>query len=140
MRDNVDPLDAASTDLDPKISQIYTQASQIRDSLRASVPETTESPQRRRTRELAREVLAIPEKLRSLVAEGRVEEARAAWELPRRLLVTWQEKGVGGDDVGRLLEEGDGILEGANGSGGSSRSGSGSGSGRSSGSGRPSQS
>lgn len=127
MRDNVDPLDPASTDLDPKISQIYTQASQIRDSLRESVPQTTESPGRRRTRELAREVLALPEKLRGLVAEGRAEEARAAWEMPRRLLVTWQEKGVGGEDVGRLIEEGDGILEGEDGSdrnSGSSRSGS----------------
>lgn len=132
MRDNVDPLDPVSTDLDPKISQIYTQASQIRDSLRESVPRTTEPPSRRRTRELAREVLALPDKLRALVAEGRVEEARAAWEVPRRLLVTWREKGVGGEDVGRLLEEGDGILEGGNGSGGNSGSSRGSGSSRTS--------
>lgn len=125
MRDNVDPLDPASTDLDPKISQIYTQASQIRDSLREAVPPTTETPERRRTRELAREVLALPEKLRGLVAEGRAEEARAAWEVPRRLLVSWQEKGVGGEDVGRLIEEGDGILEGGGGSGRNSGSGSG---------------
>lgn len=116
----MDPLDPVSTDLDPKIAQIYTQASQIRDGLRAHVPKPNETPERRRTRELACEVLAMPDKLRTLVDEGRHDEAARAWEMPRRLLVMWQERGLGGEDVGKVLEEGDGILaEGS--SGGSSR-------------------
>ncbi|KAL2104432.1 hypothetical protein VUR80DRAFT_941 [Thermomyces stellatus] len=117
MRANMDPLDPVITDLDPKIAQIYAQASQIRDALRERVPrpEETETPQRRRTRELAREVLSMPDKLRALVEEGRHEEARRAWEMPRRLLLVWRERGLGGEDVARLLEEGDGIVEGRGG-------------------------
>lgn len=113
MRSNMDPLDPITTDLDPKIAQIYAQASHIRDALRDRVPRPDETPQRRRTRELAAEVLAMPEKLRALVDDARVEEAARAWEVPRRLLLVWKERGLGGEDVARVLEEGDGILEGS---------------------------
>ena len=111
MRANMDPLDPVTTDLDPKIAQIYAQASQIRDALRERVPKPEETPQRWRTRELAREVLSMPDKLRALVQEGQHEEAQRAWEMPRRLLLVWQERGLGGVDVARVLEEGDEILE-----------------------------
>lgn len=134
MRANMDPLDPITTDLDPKIAQIYSQASQIRDALRERVPKPEETPQQWRTKELAREVLSMPDKLRALVGEGRHEEAQRAWEMPRRLLVVWQERGLGGEDVARILEEGDGIVDGG------SEGGSGSGSASASASGRTSQS
>jgi hypothetical protein len=45
-----------------------------------------------------------------LVAEGRVDEARKEWELPRRLLMTWKERGLGGSDVDACIQEGDAAL------------------------------
>ncbi|KAK3496420.1 Vps51/Vps67-domain-containing protein [Neurospora crassa] len=71
---------------------------------------------RDRTRELAREVVKVPERLRALMKEGKKEAAAREWEMPRRLLERWKEKGVGGEDVGRLLEEGDTIVKGEKGS------------------------
>ncbi|KAH6847338.1 Vps51/Vps67-domain-containing protein [Chaetomium sp. MPI-CAGE-AT-0009] len=70
---------------------------------------------RERTRELAREVVKVPERVRRLVGEGRVEEAKEEWERPRRLLVRWKELGVGGEEVGALIEEGDAALRGEGG-------------------------
>ena len=48
--------------------------------------------------------------------EGKKEAAVREWEMPRWLLERWKEKGVGGEDVGRLLEEGDTIVKGEKGS------------------------
>ncbi|KAK1498248.1 hypothetical protein CTAM01_07466 [Colletotrichum tamarilloi] len=118
MRANMDPLNPMASTLDPAIAGIYAQASSIREALRKTVvPPTSKEREdeaavatRRRTRELAREVLGTPEKLRRLVKEGKVEEARSAWEMPRRLLEVWKEKGVGGKDVAECLEEGDAAL------------------------------
>ncbi|KAF4775294.1 hypothetical protein HER10_EVM0008895 [Colletotrichum scovillei] len=118
MRANMDPLNPMASTLDPAIAGIYAQASSIREALRKTVapPASKEredeaaAATRRRTRELAREVLGTPEKLRRLVKEGKVEEARRAWEMPRRLLEVWKEKGVGGKDVAECLEEGDAAL------------------------------
>ncbi|KAF7544053.1 hypothetical protein G7Z17_g10258 [Cylindrodendrum hubeiense] len=118
MRANMDPLNPMASTLDPAIAQIYTQASSIREALRASVPPPGSDQgkkreaelRRQRTRELAAEVLATPERLRSLVKEGKIEQARKEWEMPRRLLLSWKEKGVGGDDVEECLEEGDEAL------------------------------
>lgn len=62
----------------------------------------------------------MPEKMRALVKEGKVEEARKQWEMPRRLLERWRERGVGGEDVGRCIEEGDGVLNAEAGSSASS--------------------
>ncbi|KAK0713068.1 Vps51/Vps67-domain-containing protein [Lasiosphaeria miniovina] len=67
---------------------------------------------RRRTRELVLGVLEVPERVRRLVQEGREHEAKREWELPRQLLERWREKGLGGDDVVALLEEGDAALSG----------------------------
>ncbi|EXF76539.1 hypothetical protein CFIO01_06463 [Colletotrichum fioriniae PJ7] len=127
MRANMDPLNPMASTLDPAIAGIYAQASSIREALRKTVapPASKEGEDeaaaatRSRTRELAREVLGTPEKLRRLVKEGKVEEARRAWEMPRRLLEVWKEKGVGGKDVAECLEEGDAALR-AGGSGESS--------------------
>lgn len=60
---------------------------------------------------LAAEVLAVPGRLRGLIREGKVDEARRAWEMPRRLLQSWKARGVGGADVQRCLDEGDAALD-----------------------------
>ncbi|KAH6615654.1 Vps51/Vps67-domain-containing protein [Chaetomium sp. MPI-SDFR-AT-0129] len=108
--------------LEGVVEGIYKRAAALREELRAEVErveatkkeESEEEKQQRerveRTRELAREVLQVPERLRRLVDEGKVEEAKTEWEAPRRLLVRWRELGVGGDDVGGLIDEGDAIL------------------------------
>ncbi|KAL2752083.1 hypothetical protein ACRALDRAFT_1072972 [Sodiomyces alcalophilus JCM 7366] len=115
MRANMDPLNPMAATLDPAIAQIYAQASSIRETLRATVPapgsEAREKDdalaQQRRARRLAREVLDTPERLRKLVAEGKVAEARKQWDMPRRLLEVWKAKGIGGKDVLECLDEGD---------------------------------
>ncbi len=120
MRSNMDPLNPMARTLDPAIASIYEQANGIREELRKAVRPPTERDgesgdgevlhTRRRTRELAAEVLQVPGRLRALVDEGSLEEARREWELPRRLLVRWKEQGIGGDDIDALIEEGDAAL------------------------------
>ncbi|KAH0493204.1 hypothetical protein TgHK011_008121 [Trichoderma gracile] len=118
MRANMDPLNPMATTLDPAIAHIYSQASAIQESLRKSVPapdsdegKAREAQQRRqRTRQLAIEVLATPERLQALVKEGRFEEARRQWEMPRKLLEAWKQKGLGGDDVQACIDQGDAAI------------------------------
>ncbi|KAI1464845.1 Vps51/Vps67-domain-containing protein [Daldinia caldariorum] len=120
MRTNMDPLNPMASTLDPAIAQIYSQASEIRDSLRKSVPppdkdrNQAEEARRKRARmkQLAIEVLDAPDKIRALVNEGRLEDARQAWKMPRRLLLVWKEKGIGGPDVDACIEDGDAALNG----------------------------
>ncbi|KAH7029011.1 Vps51/Vps67-domain-containing protein [Microdochium trichocladiopsis] len=120
MRTNMDPLNPMASTLDPAIAQIYTQASQIRDNLRKTIPapdEATKAPEeaaarRTRTKKLALAVLETPAKLRELVSEGRAEEARQAWKLPKRLLLSWKEQEVGGVDVDACLQDGEAALRG----------------------------
>jgi len=116
MRANMDPLNPMASTLDPAIAQIYSQAASIRDALREVVPPPPddgddEAAARKRTIQLAREVLETPERIRRLVGEGREDEARRIWEMPRRLLEKWKEQGVGGEDVASCLEEGDAALK-----------------------------
>lgn len=106
--------------LDPAIAHIYSQASSIRDALRESAPkpEDTKShreaqARKKRARELVAGVLDTPDRIRALMQEGRVEEAREAWALPRKLLLAWKEKGIGGADVDACLAEGDEAVKGA---------------------------
>ncbi|KAI1438114.1 Vps51/Vps67-domain-containing protein [Xylaria sp. CBS 124048] len=118
MRMNMDPLNPMASTLDPAIAKIYKQASEIRDALRKSVPEPTEARKaeeeavrrRLRTRQLAIEVLDTPDKIRALVSEGRLDDAREAWKLPRKLLLVWKEQGVGGDDVDECIADGDAAI------------------------------
>ncbi len=120
MRSNMDPLNPMARTLDPAIASIYEQASGLREEMRKAIsaPGTNGSDdqdpghRRRRTRELAVQVLQVPGRLRELVKEGNAEEARREWELPRRLLLKWKEQGVGGADVNALIEEGDAVLRG----------------------------
>ena len=116
----MDPLNPMASTLDPAISQIYSQASSIREILRESIPppDSEEGKKReaeavkRRTKELAAEVLSMPERLRMLVKDGKVDEAKKQWEMPRKLLEVWKEKGVGGDEVQSCLREGDAAIRG----------------------------
>jgi hypothetical protein len=116
----MDPLNPMATTLDPAIAQIYSQASAIRDALRESVPKSDTAKQaaeelrqqRLRTKQLALEVLETPDKLRVLVNDGRLEDARQKWKAPRKLLQTWKEQGLGGDDVEACIADGDGALRG----------------------------
>jgi len=119
MRANMDPLNPVAATLDPAVARIYEQASGMRDAARkrgagrpGDLGEAEDSGARRRmrTRELAVEALGTPDRLRALVAEGRVDEARKEWELPRRLLMTWKERGLGGSDVDACIQEGDAAL------------------------------
>lgn len=118
MRANMDPLNPMASTLDPAIAQIYSQASSIRETLRDSIPPPVSEEgkkreaelRRRRTIELAVELLATPERLRMLAREGKLTEAKKQWEMPRCLLVSWKEKGVGGEDVQSCIDEGDAAL------------------------------
>jgi vacuolar protein sorting-associated protein 51 len=114
----MDPLNPMASTLDPAMAQIYAQASSIRENLRKDVPspdpeqikENEEASRRRRRRQVVREVLATPERLRGLVAEGRFEDAKREWEMPRRMLERWKQQEVGGDDVDLCLRDGDAAL------------------------------
>ncbi|KAM0284167.1 hypothetical protein ACHAQH_002157 [Verticillium albo-atrum] len=115
MRANMDPLNPMASTLDPAIAQIYSQASAMREALRETVPAPDSEARakeealarQRRTRKLAREALDTPERLRKLVADGKMLEARRQWEMPRRLLVVWRDSDVGGKDVQECIDEGD---------------------------------
>ncbi len=116
----MDPLNPMASTLDPAIAKIYNQASEIRDSLRKSVPEPTEVSKaedearrkRLRARQLAIEVLDAPDKIRALMAEGRLDDAREAWKMPKRLLLAWKERGFGGSDVDECIADGDAAIRG----------------------------
>lgn len=115
MRTNMDPLNPVASTLDPAIGRVYEMARGCREGVRGQIEEGkgaggAERERRKRTREVVREVLGVPARLRRLVAEGKVEEARSVWELPRRLLLSWKEKEVGGQDVDVCIQEGDAAL------------------------------
>lgn len=120
MRTNMDPLNPMASTLDPAIAQIYTQASAIRDNLRKTIPAPSETAKESeeaaartlRTRQLALAALETPAKLRELVSEGRLEDARQAWKLPKRLLIAWKEQGLGGPDVDSCIQDGEAALRG----------------------------
>lgn len=117
MRTNMDPLNPMASTLDPAIGQIYSQASSIREALRQSTPRPEESrngslgqDMKSRTKEIVREVLEAPGRVRDLVREGKVKEAEEAWRLPKKLLLQWKERGLGGGDIDACLQEGEAVL------------------------------
>ncbi|PVH87858.1 hypothetical protein DL98DRAFT_556226 [Cadophora sp. DSE1049] len=83
-----------------------------------SKEEIEKAEKRRRVRAVAERVLGTPDKVRSLVKEGKVEEARILWEKEKMLLERWRERGVGGPDVEECIEDGEGALRGEEGVGG----------------------
>ncbi|KAI0397593.1 Vps51/Vps67-domain-containing protein [Xylariaceae sp. FL0594] len=120
MRQNMDPLNPMASTLDPAIAKIYDQACEIRKSLQESIPEPTEArkadeaarQRRLRTRQLAIEVLDTPDRIRALVAEGRLDDANTAWKMPRQLLLVWKEQGLGGTEIDDCIADGDAALRG----------------------------
>jgi uncharacterized protein (DUF2461 family) len=44
------------------------------------------------------------------VREGKIAQAHKEWVLPRKLLESWKQKGIGGNDVEECIEEGDEAL------------------------------
>ncbi len=64
----------------------------------------------RRKRAVVERVLGAPERVRLLIGQGKVKEAKGVWEKEKRLLERWKERGVGGDDVGKCIEEGERAL------------------------------
>ncbi|KAG5985180.1 hypothetical protein E4U55_000816 [Claviceps digitariae] len=119
LRANMDPLNPMASTLDPAIAQIYSQASSIREKLRESMPPPdsdeartrTAELRRQRSRQLAAEALATPKRLRDLVSQGKVQEAKRQWEMPKRLLVAWLQRGIGGADVQAVIDEGDAVFD-----------------------------
>jgi soluble cytochrome b562 len=120
MRANMDPLNPMASTLDPAIAQIYSQASAIRDTLQKAIPPPNETQKnadeakrrKLRTKQLALELLETPDRIRALVNEGRLEDARQAWKIPRKLLETWKEQGLGGTDVEACIQDGDAAVRG----------------------------
>ncbi|PBP26063.1 hypothetical protein BUE80_DR003038 [Diplocarpon rosae] len=74
--------------------------------------EREERAKEARRRAVVERVLGAPERMRALVKEGEIEEARRAWEPELRLLERWKERGVGGGDVDLCIEEGEAALRG----------------------------
>lgn len=114
MRANMDPLNPMASTLDPAIAQIYSQASSIREASRQSAPRPQKSravgenwASEKRAGQLVNEVLEAPARVRALMEEGKAEEAEEAWRLPKRLLLKWKERGIGGDDIDACLAEGE---------------------------------
>lgn len=124
MRANMDPLNPMASTLDPVIAHIYETADAVKSQLRASLlaaqqtdAETSEEEKvaiakRAKSRELVRFILDTPERLRCLVVEGKVEEAKREWEAPLKQLEKWKAEGVGGGDVQNCIDDGDAALRG----------------------------
>lgn len=124
MRANMDPLNPMASTLDPAIAAIYQRANTIKEELRNSLPKNLrqeiemdedkrkEAEKRRRMQEAVRRVLDTPERLRVLVNEGRIEEAKEAWVPVLRVLEGWKEKGQGGKEVQECIDDGEAALRG----------------------------
>jgi len=124
MRTSMDPLNPMAQTLDPAIASIYERAEGIRGELRGVVPEGVRREMemggeererlqaKRRAREVVGRVLDMPENVRSLVKEGKEEEAKRLWDQSLRLLERWRERGVGGNDVQACIDDGEAALRG----------------------------
>jgi hypothetical protein len=124
MREKMDPLNPVATTLDPAIASIYARAEGIKEELKASMPEATrkemelgaeerkELLRKRSRKEVVLRVLETPERVRSLIKEGREEEAKKVWETTLALLERWKERGVGGEDVQDCIDDGEAALRG----------------------------
>ncbi|KAK5661709.1 hypothetical protein OQA88_9809 [Cercophora sp. LCS_1] len=111
MQTTMDPLHPIAGTLDLVIKGIYEQAVGVREDLRRNVARgDAQEERRKRTREVAKGVLQAVGRMRQLVEEGKADEAKRQWDVPRRLLVRWAERGLGGGNIGALIEEGDKIL------------------------------
>ncbi|KAL9595842.1 MAG: hypothetical protein Q9179_004833, partial [Wetmoreana sp. 5 TL-2023] len=99
MRTNMDPLTPTTSTLSPAISHIAETAASLAESLQdqsveggdAKVPEDDMVLRKQRQRETVRWVLAAPNRLQSLLEQGRKEEATKDWEKVKGLLEKWQD-------------------------------------------------
>ncbi|KAK4203523.1 Vps51/Vps67-domain-containing protein [Triangularia verruculosa] len=115
MRTTMDPLNPMAGTLDLVVARVYDMARDLRGEMRGFCDTTEQNggrEKKKETRRLVREVYRGMERMRGFVQQGDRVQAEKEWELPRRLLVRWQEQKVGGGEVGELLREGDGILAG----------------------------
>lgn len=120
MRTTMDPLNPMAGTIDLVVGRVYDMARGLREEMREHCGGEQGRQQggggmadrKKRTKELVREVYRGMERMRGFVQQGDRPQAEKEWELPRRLLVKWQEMGVGGKEVRELLREGDGILKG----------------------------
>lgn len=124
LRGGMDPLDPMARTLDPAVEGIFRRAEEIREGMRLALPEGQKKEKdmpeedkgvearRKKTRDVVLRVLETPEKVRTLVADGKIEEARAMWEPTLKLLEKWKERGVGGSDVADCIEDGEAALRG----------------------------
>lgn len=120
----MDPLNPMAATLSPAIAEIYERAHTLKSELRTSVmplepKEAKENDvdelaaaKQARARNIACMVLNTPERLRLLVAEGRIEEARRQWQAPLALLERWKAEGKGGNDVQDCIDDGEAALRG----------------------------
>ena len=110
--------------LELAVGGLYERAEKIRDQMReemsdarrkelgAGTEEREAEARKRRTRMVVKDVLDTPGRVGRLVEQGRMEEARAMWEEKLRLLERWRERGVGGEDVRRCINEGEAAIRG----------------------------
>lgn len=120
----MDPLNPMASTLDPAIAQIYERAAAVKAELRESMTpsqkakyemseeDRIKAEKRAKTKKVVTQVLETPARLRELVAQGKVEEAKKEWEEPLKLLQSWKEKGVGGSDVQDCIDDGTAALKG----------------------------
>ncbi|KUJ14820.1 uncharacterized protein LY89DRAFT_686460 [Mollisia scopiformis] len=122
LRGGMDPLDPMARTLDPAVEGIFRRAEEIREGMRRGLPEGMGKEvsredrevegRRKKTRDVVVRVLETPERVRILVADGKVDEARRVWEPALKLLQRWKERGVGGVDVVDCIEDGEAALRG----------------------------
>lgn len=105
--------------LDLAVKGVFERAEGMRGEIRRQLEEDNgvKSPRKEemeveRRRKVVVGVLETPERIRVLVGEGKREEAEKIWREKRRVLARWLERGVGGDDVGACIEDGDAALRG----------------------------
>lgn len=107
--------------LDPAVEGIFRRAEEIREGMRQTMPEEQKEISQEdkakevkveKTRDVVLKVLETPEKVRNLVADGKMEEARSLWDSTSKLLEKWRKRGVGGSDVGDCIEDGEAALRG----------------------------
>ena len=124
MRGSMESGNPMAKTLDLAIVSIYERAETMKNELRNTMSESQRRQlemgkeerealdRKRRAREVVKGVLDAPRRVGELVNEGKMEDARRLWEEKLRVLERWRERGVGGEDVVRCIDEGEGALRG----------------------------
>jgi hypothetical protein len=124
MRGSMEGRNLGAGMLDAAVVGIYERAESIKAEVRSTMPEAQRkqlemgkeereaAERKRRMREVVKGVLGAPGRVRELVHEAKMEDARRLWEENLRLLERWNERGVGGEDVQRCIDDGEAALRG----------------------------